>query len=63
MYRPIEFLRDHNKPNVKFILAWANETWSSRWDGQESQVLIKQEYGNEDSWTTHITYLFINWRI
>jgi lipopolysaccharide biosynthesis protein len=49
MHRPIEHLRDHNKPDVNFVLAWANETWSSRWDGQESQTLIKQDY-DEDTW-------------
>lgn len=57
MNRPIEHIRDNNRPNVNFILAWANETWSSRWDGQETQTLIKQEYGDETSWITHIEYL------
>lgn len=57
MYKPIEKMRDEHQPNVNFILSWANETWSSRWDGQESQVLLKQTYGEHADWIIHITYL------
>ena len=57
MYKPIEKLRDENKPNINFCLSWATETWSNRFDGQHSNILIKQEYGNENSWKLHIDYL------
>lgn len=57
MYKPIESIRDHSKPNVDYCLFWANETWSSRWDGTENNILIKQEYGNKEDWVKHINYL------
>jgi len=57
LYKPIEQIRDESKPNVKYCLSWANETWSSRWDGLEHNILLKQEYGLYDDWVTHIQYL------
>lgn len=57
MYKPIEKIRDEGKPNVNYVLSWANETWSSRWDGQDNQILLKQDYGTSKDWTIHIEYL------
>jgi hypothetical protein len=31
-------------PSFKFMLGWANESWSGIWHGQSSRVLIKQTY-------------------
>ena len=57
MYQPIELIRDESKPNINYCLFWANETWSSRWDGLENHILLKQEYGDENNWLEHINYL------
>ena len=57
MYEPIELIRDESKPNINYCLFWANETWSSRWDGLENQILLKQEYGDKNDWLEHINYL------
>lgn len=57
MYKPIEKIRDENKPNIKYALIWANETWSSRWDGLQNNILLKQDYGIEKNWIKHIEYL------
>ena len=35
--------------DTKFILYWANEPWTRRWDGQNQEVLIEQEHSVEDS--------------
>lgn len=34
--------------DIPIALCWANETWSRRWDGQEYDVLIKQDYSEDD---------------
>ncbi|RZL47055.1 MAG: glycosyl hydrolase [Pedobacter sp.] len=53
---PIEQMLRAKKPNFPFCLCWANENWTRRWDGEEANVLIKQEYSLEDDYD-HIQYL------
>jgi glycosyltransferase involved in cell wall biosynthesis len=44
MENPLDaFLADPSM-NMPFMLIWANENWTRRWDGAESQVLIKQDH-------------------
>lgn len=54
--RPIEQMLKSGKPDFPFCLCWANENWTRRWDGQEQEVLMKQEYSLEDD-RAHIKYL------
>jgi glycosyltransferase involved in cell wall biosynthesis len=45
--RPVErFLRDATL-DFPFCLVWANENWTRRWDGEESEVLLRQEYRSD----------------
>lgn len=56
--KPIENLLNDPTIDGSFCLCWANETWSRTWEGKNSEVLIKQEYGNLKDWDNHIEYLF-----
>lgn len=54
--KPIEALLKNKETNMPFCLCWANENWTRAWDGQDKQVLLKQEYDLEDD-LKHIQYL------
>lgn len=41
------FVRDKDL-NIEFCLCWANENWTRKWDGLDSEVLISQEYSREN---------------
>ena len=43
--------------NIPFCLCWANENWSRNWDGGNREVIMEQDYGNEEDWEKHFQYL------
>jgi lipopolysaccharide biosynthesis protein len=56
---PIDNMLKSGKPNFPFCLIWANENWTKRWDGEDNEVIIKQEYSLEDD-RKHIRFLCEN---
>ncbi len=48
MEGPLERLLNDDSIDLPFALMWANENWTRRWDGAESEVLISQDYRPED---------------
>ncbi|HQZ46682.1 MAG TPA: glycoside hydrolase family 99-like domain-containing protein [Usitatibacteraceae bacterium] len=43
-------------------LAWANETWSRRWDGRDHHILQEQTHTPDPArWDAHFEYLFRAW--
>jgi hypothetical protein len=45
-----------------FCLAWANETWSRRWDGRDHHILQQQSHEADPAlWMRHFEYLFRAW--
>jgi len=54
--KPFIEVLNSGKPDFPFCLCWANENWTRRWDGLESEILIKQNYEKYDS-EEHINWL------
>jgi lipopolysaccharide biosynthesis protein len=54
--RPVNDIIQSSDPDFPFCLCWANETWSRRWIGDDTEVLIKQSYSAEDD-RIHGAYL------
>jgi glycosyltransferase involved in cell wall biosynthesis len=42
--KPLERFLADPALDLGFFLIWANETWSRRWDGSESEILLEQTY-------------------
>ena len=47
MEKPLDLFAESDMP-IDFCLMWANENWTRAWDGLESEVLIQQDYREED---------------
>ena len=45
---PLDRLLSEGEPDFPFCLAWANETWSRRWLGEERDVILAQRYSVQD---------------
>jgi lipopolysaccharide biosynthesis protein len=54
--RPFHEVLTSGQPDFPFCLAWANETWSRRWLGEEREILLKQSYSDDDD-TKHAQWL------
>ena len=46
--KPINILLNNKDIKFPFLLIWANENWTRKWDGKEKDILIKQEYKEGD---------------
>jgi SAM-dependent methyltransferase len=46
--RPVNEILASGEPDFPFCLAWANESWSRSWLGDEREILIEQEYSERD---------------
>ena len=53
---PFNEVLSSGQPDFPFCLAWANETWSRRWLGEEKDILQQQTYSHEDD-LDHIRWL------
>lgn len=56
---PIDEMLRLQKPDMPFMLCWANENWTRRWDGLDQEILIKQDYSFDDD-ASHMRWLCSN---
>lgn len=54
--KPFNEVLKSGKPDFPFCLCWANENWTRRWDGLDSEILMKQDYVKYDA-EEHIKWL------
>lgn len=45
---PLKLILENKDIDIKFCLNWANENWTRRWDGFDSDVLLRQSYGADN---------------
>ena len=49
--KPILNYLNDSQIHFPFCLCWANENWSRRWDGLDSEILIAQKHSPEDDFS------------
>lgn len=54
--RPFNDVLTSGEPDFPFCLCWANENWTKAWDGQEKNILLEQNYSEEND-RQHIQWL------
>ncbi len=57
--KPLQEVIKTEKPDFPFCICWANENWSRRWDGDDKEILMEQNYSEMDH-RKHIEYLCQN---
>ena len=46
--KPLDIFLNNKDIKFHFLLIWANENWTRKWDGKENDILIKQDYNEND---------------
>lgn len=55
--KPAEILFKNDDISTCYFFCWANEPWRKTWYGNNLELLIDQDYGNENDWRIHFEYL------
>lgn len=46
--QPIRSFLKRNDWDFNFMVCWANENWTKRWDGADKEIIISQKYRRQD---------------
>lgn len=57
MHKPAEMMLLDGEPNKPFFLTWSNEPWSKHFDGGRSDILLAQDYDDDEGNIAHFQYL------
>jgi lipopolysaccharide biosynthesis protein len=56
LYEPLDRKLENPKEDFPFMMCWANENWTRVWDGSNDDILLQQNYSEEDD-RSHILHL------
>lgn len=45
---PIDSFLKHKEWNFNFMICWANENWTKRWDGMDDEIILEQKFAQDD---------------
>ena len=48
LHRPLDDMLKLGRPELRFILGWANESWSGVWHGASDKVIVEQSYDKQE---------------
>ena len=54
--RPLQEVLESGQPDFPFALCWANESWFRRWQGTLDEMILEQQFSEEDD-IAHIRWL------
>lgn len=55
--KPLEAMLKDKRVDIPFMLCWANENWTRKWDGGNNEIIVEQDYGDYEDLKKHIDYL------
>ena len=55
--KPVEQMLADPSVDIPFMLCWANENWTRKWDGENNDIIVEQDYGDLKDLKDHVDYL------